>query len=59
MDPATCHVVYVDKRATRERYENHESFALPSIPSSVGHGQEIQEVRENLNVVLRSFDGGT
>ena len=59
MDPADCHVVYVDKRASRERFEKKPSIASSFDTSSAGYGQEIRGVKENLDAILAVFDGGT
>ena len=59
MDPADCHVLYVDKRATRERFERKPALASSFGTSLAGYGQEVRAVRQNLDAILAVFDGGT
>ena len=59
MDPAFCHVVYVDKRASGEGFETKPSPASSFDTSSAGYGQAVRAVKENLDAILAVFDGGT
>lgn len=64
MDHATCHVVYVDKRAYMDRYEERSGprASLPPtiLPESMGgFGLEPEEVQLNLRNLLTVFPGGT
>ena len=63
MDYASCHVVYVDKRAYKDRYEEL-SGSNPQGPSTYVPGPagdfdlEIKDVQSNLRNILNIFNGG-
>ena len=62
MDHATCHVVYVDKRAFTDRYEERSRPNAPSntVIEFVGSfGLESEDVQLNLRNLLTVFSGGT
>ena len=60
MDHAACHVVYVDKRAYKERYEKRggsgHSTYVPAFAD--GFDVESKEVQLNLREILSVFNGG-
>ena len=62
MDHATCHVVYVDKRAYTDRYEERSRpKAAPNtvLESAGSFGLESDDVQVNLRNLLTVFSGGT
>lgn len=63
MDHAACHVVYLDKRAYRERFEQSDGPENPGpstfVPESSGtFDLECKDVQLNLRAVLLVFNGG-
>ena len=63
MDHAACHVVYVDKRAYKERYEKRGGPVSPGpstyvTESAEGFELEAKEVQLNLHEILSVFNGG-
>ena len=63
MDYAACHIVYVDKRAYRERYEKRGGPVSPGasiyVPGSIeGFDLENKDVQLNLREILSVFNGG-
>jgi hypothetical protein len=63
MDYPACNVIYVDKRATRDRYEHKGSPDTASQiiyePNSIDLlDNEVKEVQLNLRALLSVFTGG-
>ena len=64
MDHATCHIVYVDKRASGDRYEKRPGPNVTG-PLNLSSGfssmfdWENKEVQMNLRSILSVFQGGT
>ena len=63
MEHLSCHVIYVDKRTLRDRYE--ESVGKISSESSMfaadaaSHESQAGDAELNVRTILSIFDGGT
>ena len=63
MEHLSCHVIYVDKRTLRDRYE--ESIGKNSFGPSMfaadaaGLEPEAGDAESNVRTILSIFDGGT
>ena len=65
MDPLTSNVIYVDKRAARDRYETSGTLTRPDVsidtaesPESLEAEVEVNDVQLNLSTLLSVFSKG-